>query len=119
MTAAVVQQKLELLFVLDALGYRLHPEALRKRKNRSADRRTVTVHADVPYERAIELQSVDRKAPEVVQARVTGAEVVDRQRETHAAQCFQRALSRPYVLHEAALGDLDLELRRIDAVFRD
>src|SRR5690606_21873221 len=58
-TAAVLHQELELFARLDAFGHGVEAEALRHRQDRPANGRAVPIDADVPDERAVELQRVD------------------------------------------------------------
>ena len=60
-------------------------------------------------ERAVDLQPVDRQALEVGEARIAGAEIVDRDAHAErgdALHGFDRALG---VVHDHALGDLQLQ----------
>ena len=72
---------------------------------------------ELPDEGAVDLDLLDREALQVGQARIAGAEVVDRQADAHAvdlAEDLQRLLA---VLHQRGFGDLELDQRRVDAGF--
>src|SRR5262249_25751998 len=65
-------------------------------------------------ETAVDLQFVDREAPQVTHARVAGAEVIDRHQHTHATDRFEDDDRFLGIAHHRALGQLDLEVLRIE-----
>src|SRR5512134_3130415 len=71
---AVPRQERELLLELDPFGHRIERQSMRDRKNGAANRLSVIARIEIRDKRAIDLQHVERKAPQITQARVTGAE---------------------------------------------
>jgi hypothetical protein len=109
LVAAAAAQAVELLERLDALGDHAHAQAVRQRHDRFDQRRAVGVAGDVLHEGTVDLEHVHRQALQVRQARVAGAEVVDRQFDAHALQA-QHGVDRGLdVVHHHAFGQLDLE----------
>src|SRR5262249_33964838 len=70
-------------------------------------------------ERLRDLQQLNRELREAAQRRVARAEVVDRERNTEVAQAMHRLQAVVLVAHDAALGDLDRELPRIEPRARE
>ena len=79
------------------------------------DCRVLAVGGDPAGEGLVDLERVQREVLEVVERRVSGAEVVDRQPHPHALETLQYFERERVVLHDPALGDLDLELTRFDS----
>src|SRR3546814_1520122 len=72
---------------LDPLGDQADAERARQRGDRLDDRRVLRAGGDVAHEALVDLQAVDRKALEVAERRIAGAEVVDRDRsEEHTSE---------------------------------
>ena len=82
---------------------------MRHRNDRRDDRLVVGIDADVAHERAVDLDRVHRQLLEVRQRRVPGAEIVDRQAHAELAQAVEQRRLLLDVLHEVALGELELE----------
>jgi len=61
------------------------------------------------HEGLVDLDPVERKAPEVAQARIAGSEIVKRQAHAERFQCPQAAQRLLGVVDEDAFGDLKLE----------
>jgi hypothetical protein len=78
--ATQLEQSPCLLLMLDALGHGVELERPREVDDRARDRALVRAAAQPVHERLGDLEHVDRQLLEVTQRRVTGAEVVDRQR---------------------------------------
>src|SRR6266849_4175085 len=111
---AVHAQKFQLLHGLDSLGDHPHPERMRERDHRLRDRRVVPVFVGLAYERAVDLQAVDRQPREIAQARIARTEVVHG--DLHA-QPFQTSEDgdRPVAaLDRHAIGELKLEIIRFE-----
>src|SRR5690606_10333679 len=66
----------ELLVGLDALGHRRQAERVRQRDDRGGDRRVLRLAAQPGDERAVELDDVQREAPQLAERRPARAEVV-------------------------------------------
>src|SRR6185295_5723002 len=88
--APVVVQEGKLGIVLDAFGENFDPEAARQPDDGAHDRRVVVVRGDVPNERLVDLERIQRQTLEVAQARVTRAEVVDRNGNAARLQTLER-----------------------------
>ena len=117
--ATVSREEFELRGVFDTLGDDGEIEAVRERDDRAGNERVVGIGVRVPYERAVDLQRIERKALEVTKARVAGAEVVDRERDAERLQLAQRLLRFAGVVHQRAFRDLDLDQLRFEIEFRE
>src|SRR4051812_36382447 len=82
--------------------------------DRTHDRRVVWISTNVGDERLVDLQRVDRKTLEIVERRVTRAEVVNRNADTHQLQLVQLLDRLLRILHDRALRQLELEPTRIE-----
>ena len=67
------------------------------------------IAADVADERSVDLQSIERKAFQIAQARMTRAEIIDRQCHAHTLDLDQLGDHCLSVGHHRRLGDLELE----------
>ena len=67
------------------------------------------VHAEVAHEAAVDLDLGDRQRRQVGQRRIAGAEVVDRDLHADLVEPVQRRDHALQVLHQARLGDLELD----------
>ena len=74
-----LEQLLELIGTLDALRHRAQVEDARELDDGGRERGFLSPVRDAVDERLVDLQDVDREAADVVQRRVAGAEVVDRE----------------------------------------
>ena len=104
-----------LLLGLHALGGDAQVQPAGHRDDGGDDGRIVGIMAQVLDERAVDLQRVDGEALQVRQARVAGAEVVDGQAHAHLVQLLERLHGLVGVVHQHALGQLELEQRRREA----
>src|ERR1051325_97925 len=77
--------------------------------------RVLLVVLDVLHERAVDLQRAHRKAREVRKARIPCAEVVDGDAHARLREALQRVHGELGILHQVALGDLELDQRGVDA----
>ena len=84
--------------------------------DRVDDRARVGAVLEVHHEAAVDLQLLGRQLAQIAQARIAGAEVVDRQVHAGLAEPAERLLRRLGVLHRHRLGDLAGQQRRVDAV---
>ena len=69
----------------------------------------------IAYEAAVDLELVEREAPEVGEAGVAGAEIVHRQRHAGGLEGGQHPDRFLGVFHEQRLGQFDLDQRRVEA----
>ena len=112
--AAELQEPLQLVGSLDAFGHRPEVQDARELDHGLGERRGLAAVVHAVDEGLVHLEDVDREPPDVVEGRVPGAEVVDR--ELHAellqvAEPFDREL---HVLHHHALGDLQDQRARVE-----
>src|SRR5262245_34212100 len=115
LVAAVCGEQLELLLRLDSLGHDLELEAVSQADYREGDHRVLRIGRDVADERVVDLERVDRKALQVSEARVAGAEVVDGDLHARVLEPAQRARRALGIAHQKRLGELELDERRVDA----
>src|SRR6185437_7500186 len=116
--AAEGAQEPELIGRLHPFRDHLEPQAVRQGDDRLHDG-GIGLAAELAHERAIDLQLVDREAPQIVDARIAGAEVIDRHHHPHAAQLLENRRRLLRVGHHRALGELDLEIPRIESGVRE
>ena len=76
------------------------------------DRGVGGIAREAGYERAVDLEYVDRKVLQVRERRVARAEVVDREMDALLLELVHRGDRELCVLHQTAFGDLELEQRR-------
>ena len=82
--------------------------------DRAHNRRIVRIFADVGDKRLIDLQCIDWKTLQVVKRRITGAEIVNCNLDSHQFQLVQ-FLNRLFrIFHDRAFGQLKLEPARIE-----
>src|SRR6185436_17586491 len=110
----VPRQERHLAFRLDAVGDRVERQAVGDRQNRAAHHLPVLVRVEVGDERAIDLQHIERELPQILEARIAGAELVDREPHTELLQGAQAVSRAVGVLDQSALGELELDEARID-----
>ena len=99
---------------LDALGDDGEAERMGHLDDGAHDGRVAALVDDAGDERAVDLERGEWKAREVGEARVAGAEVVDGDAQARVAERAQDARRVLGVVHQLALGDLELDQRRID-----
>jgi len=101
---------------LDALGDDRELQRMSEVRGRVDDHAILLVRLEAEHERLVELQRVDREIAQVAERREAGAEVVDRHADAEPVQVFDDAACAAWVEHHRALGDLELELMRLDRV---
>jgi hypothetical protein len=77
--------------------------------------RTIAIGPEIAHERLIDLDLVERKAPEVTQAGVAGAEIVHRNAHTERAQRVQRRQHLAAFFQQQGLGDFQFQPPRRQA----
>ncbi len=87
---------------------------MRHRDDRPRDRHVFCRSGDVRHQRAVDLDDVHRQPSQVAQARVAGAEVVERDLDAERPQRSQVLNRLVEVADQHALGDLDTEQPRIE-----
>ena len=114
--APACSEPLQRRLVLDALGDDLQAEAVGKRDRRLDDDGVGPLALHPHHEPAVDLEHVDREPPEMGERGVTDSEVVDRDPHAESIEPLQDDRRAGAVGEDRALGDLELEARRIDAV---
>ncbi len=102
-------QQLPLRHRLDALGHHAQAEAVREGDGSPGDGQVVGVAGDVANEAAIDLQGVERQAPEVGKRGISGSEVIDAQRQSHRAEFVETAGGGLRVFHRCRFGHLEFQ----------
>ena len=116
LVTAAREQERRLIARLHPFGDDLHTQAAGQRDHGVDDLLFVGGGADPLHERLIDLEAVERDLGQVPEPAVPGAEVVDRAPDTDVEQVAHRRARGLQVQEEAALGDLELEQVRRDAV---
>src|ERR671936_1743697 len=107
--AAKTAQEMLLAFVLDAFGDYREAKRMRHLDDGAHDGGVAALLQDAGDERAVDLQRGERKAREVSEARVARAEVIDRDANARSGKRAHGADGVTRILHQLALGDLELE----------
>jgi hypothetical protein len=102
-------QQFQLVLGFDAFGNDLQAQRVSQGDGAEGDGTVVEVGFDVGDEGAVDLQVVDREQLEVGERGVAGAEVVDGQRDAHAAQAFENDDGFLRIFHHRAFGDFQFE----------
>src|ERR1700687_1252041 len=105
--AAQAAQRRDLLLGLDALGDDLDAEPLAEHEDGLDDLDLAVVGGHRLYERAIDLERVDRQLVQVAERRIAGAEVVDSQLNAQRAQALEAVHGGHAAADEHALGELE------------
>src|SRR5579863_60899 len=121
--ALVGPQRAGLLGRLDPLGDDLETEIVAESDDGTHDRRIVGLGGHVLDKGAIHLEPIHRKALEVRETRVARAEVIHGDLHAELFQLIQHRDELRRIVHDHALGQLELEKMRIEAArlqrFRD
>ena len=104
-----LEQLLELIGSLDALGDRAEVEDAGELDDRGGERGLLAAFRHAVDEGLVDLQDVDGEAADVVQRGVAGSEVVDRELDAEVLQLGEALVRQDHVLHHHALGDLEHE----------
>src|SRR5438270_9179031 len=113
--AAERAQEGGLRVALDALGDDGEAKRVRHLDDGAHDGGIRLVVEHIGDERAIDFERGERKAREIGEARVAGAEVVDRDSHAGLAEPAQYADGVIRIVHQLAFGDFELDQRRRDA----
>ena len=117
-TAPRQQRHARLFQPLDALGDDGHVHRSSERRDRTENLERLREAVDVVDESLVDLQLVELEAPEVGEARIAGAEIVERDRGAEVAQTAQDVVRARLVGQQHALGDFELESARREAEIR-
>src|SRR4051812_13396242 len=99
----------------DALGKDVHAEALPERDRGADDGRVILVLAHGEHERAVDLDLAHGQLTQVVERRVAGAEVVDREPHAQLVELVEDDLRAERILQHRRLRELELQQRRVRA----
>ena len=102
---------------LDAFGGHLHAEAAAEADDGVHDRGGVGRLFDRAHEAAVDLELVEREAAQIEQARIAGAEIVERKPHAERLEPKHRGFRRVDIAEQHAFGQLELEPRRIEIGF--
>src|SRR5579884_3496632 len=102
-------RKNRLFFGLDALGHDDLVETCAETGHGGDDRTRLAFLAEIADEGLIDLDLVERKLSQVIERRVTRAEVVQRDADAEIFQLLHDGECGVALLQEDALGDLDLK----------
>src|ERR1700716_4625369 len=84
-------------------------ETLAEAGHRLDDGGAIALVGNVLDEGAVDLDLVERKAAQIAQRRIAGAEVVHRDLDAESAELVQRRQGRFILVQQDRLGDLELE----------
>src|SRR3984893_13953413 len=102
-------QPLELFAGLHPFGSDGYIEATREGHDRRYDRRRFVAFHETTDERLVDLNLVERKRRQAAQRRITGAEVVKRQRNSDALEFLNEGKIFNRSFHQARLGALSFQ----------
>ena len=77
--------------------------------------RSIGIVQDFPHEAAVDLQEIDREVLEVAERGQAGAEVIQRELAAQLLQRLDEAIGLREARHRRGLGDLEADLRGIEA----
>src|SRR6266446_2974642 len=106
---------LQLLKILDALGYDVHRENARQVDDGGYDRRNLRVSMDGGHEGAVDLQSLHREPTKGTERGIAGAEIIDAKGNAEGSELRHQLYGPFRIFHGCSLGDLQLQALRGDA----
>ena len=115
LVASFLAQAIELFLRLDPLGHHRGAEHCGHLQDRS-QHVPGALFAKL-NEAAVDLDRVERKARQIAERGIAGAEIVQRNAYAHRAQGIQRPDGSAIVVDQHALGDFQFEPTRIEAAF--
>ena len=101
---------------LDAFDRHPHVQLASERDDRLHHRLGITAGAfEALHEAAVDLDLVEREAPQIAQARIAGTEIVHHDRHAHRLERLQLRHDGFRIAEQQGLGDLQLEPVRREA----
>src|SRR2546423_512815 len=110
----MLAQEAHLFRAFDTLGSYLESQAVRHRDNGLRYGGVARVARHIADERTVDLQAADRKTLEIRKRGVAGAKIVDRDSDTHLLELTQQRDRALGIVHDGALGQLELEPVRLE-----
>ena len=117
--AAQLSQDIKMGACLGAFANDFHVHLVRHRDGRAHDAHVARTFEHSRNERAIDLDFADRKTADIVQRRIAGAKVIDRNGYAKVCQVFQVLVYGGTIVDQTGFGDLQLEAVRSDTFFVD
>ena len=108
-------QRLNLRLGLDAFSDDAQAKRTREVDDRVDDRGAFALAAHAVDEAAIDLQRIEREFADIVEARIAGAEIVERDAEAHLPQFVECIGGTVRIVEDRRLGYLDLDAVGLDA----
>jgi len=105
--AAKLQQATDRVLALNPLGRGLKSESVAKAHDRLDDARLLRLLQHLPDKGAVDLDRIELKLAQMIEARIAGAEIVQRDAHADIAQFLKRGLGILQALHHRAFSDLD------------
>src|ERR1051326_3740806 len=113
--ALAALQESELVLGFHTFGDHAQTQRPRDGDHSRDDRAVALIRGDAGDEGAVDLHRVERESLQVVERRVAGTEVVNRDRNADLTKRAEHLDAQLRVLHRGALRDLELQDARIDA----
>ena len=117
LVAAGKPQQHPLLVVFHPLGQHLHAERVAERHDRLDDGAGVAGSPNEATKDAIDLEPVEGKFLQIAQARIAGAEIVERDAHAERPQRFEPRLRSLRIVDQDAFGHFEHDPRGSDAGF--
>ena len=95
--------------VLDAFGDHGQAQLLAEADGRTDDRRVVGIGQQSEHERAVDLQSVERKFLQITQAGIAGAEIVEHEANAERLNLQERIERALLVVEQDVFGHFQFE----------
>ena len=107
--AALRPQQLELPLTLDALGDDTEPQTLPKRDHRTRNRHAIRLAVTLHDEGTVNFQDVERKAFQVSQRGIAGAEIIEREAHADGFKRLEHLVGALIIVEEHAFGDFQFQ----------
>ncbi len=95
--------------ILNAFGDDGEAQLLAKPDGRANDRRVIGIGQQSEYERAVDLQSIEREFLQIAEARKAGAEIVEHEANAKRLDLQERIQRALLVVEQDVFGDFELE----------
>ena len=105
---------MELRFGFYAFGDDLLFKVLGEGNDRLQDLGILTFFTDAVYERAVDLQRIERQPVQIAEARISGTEIVNAELYAEQFQAVEHVDRMFGIFHGCAFGDLEFQAVGID-----